>query len=169
MWGWRYISTILELGTRWRWLFSSLETHDAVILFSNWIFAVIVLMQHPLWREVGSVLYNCCWSSPKQSFSGQSPAGPMTIFYCLRFETSSTCRVRSPYLDPQEQTGPVTPPRTGFHFRRLLRLAGLRLMYSTGLHMGLIVQPHVTASLPPEKESPVPIGLGPRAGLQAVG
>jgi hypothetical protein len=32
---------------------------------------------------------------------------------------------------PQEHGGSVTPPGTGFHFRRLLRLAGLRWKYST--------------------------------------
>jgi hypothetical protein len=32
---------------------------------------------------------------------------------------------------PQEQSGPVIPPRTGFPFRGLLRLAGLRWRYST--------------------------------------
>jgi hypothetical protein len=32
---------------------------------------------------------------------------------------------------PQEQSGPVMPPGTGFPFRRLLRLAGLRWRYST--------------------------------------
>jgi hypothetical protein len=32
--------------------------------------------------------YNCCWPSPAQSFSGPSPVGHATIFYCLRFETS---------------------------------------------------------------------------------
>jgi hypothetical protein len=31
---------------------------------------------------------------------------------------------------PQEQGGPVIPPDTGFPFRRLLRLAGLRWRYS---------------------------------------
>jgi hypothetical protein len=31
---------------------------------------------------------------------------------------------------PQEQGGPVIPPGTGFPFRRLLRLAGLRWRYS---------------------------------------
>jgi hypothetical protein len=40
----------------------------------------------PLWREDGSVVYNCCWSSPAQSFLGPSPAGLMAIFYCLRFK-----------------------------------------------------------------------------------
>jgi hypothetical protein len=29
----------------------------------------------PLSREEGSVVYNCCWYSPAQSFSGPSPAG----------------------------------------------------------------------------------------------
>jgi hypothetical protein len=50
----------------------------------------------PLWREDGSVVCNCCWASPAQSFSGPSPAGLMTIFYCLRFETPPTYRARSP-------------------------------------------------------------------------
>jgi hypothetical protein len=50
----------------------------------------------------------------------------MTTFYCLRFETLPTCRARY----PQEQGGPVIPPDTGFPFRRLLRLAGLRWRYS---------------------------------------
>jgi hypothetical protein len=41
-----------------------------------------------LWREDGSVVYNCCWPSPEQLFSGPSPLGLATIFYCLRLETS---------------------------------------------------------------------------------
>jgi hypothetical protein len=59
----------------------------------------------PFWREDGSVVYNCCWPSPGQSFSGPSPVGLVVIFYCLRFETSL--------------------------FRRLLRLAGSRWRCST--------------------------------------
>jgi hypothetical protein len=42
----------------------------------------------PLWREDVSVFCICCWPSPAQSFSGPSPVGLATIFYCLRFETS---------------------------------------------------------------------------------
>jgi hypothetical protein len=42
----------------------------------------------PLWREDGSVVCNCYWPSPAQSFSGPSPVGLVAIFYCLRFETS---------------------------------------------------------------------------------
>jgi hypothetical protein len=41
-----------------------------------------------LWREDGSVVYNSCWSSPAQSFSGPSSIGLVAIFYCLRFEIS---------------------------------------------------------------------------------
>jgi hypothetical protein len=51
-----------------------------------------------LWWEVRSVVYNCCWSLPAQSFSGPSPTGVMTILYCLRFETFPTSRARSLYL-----------------------------------------------------------------------
>jgi hypothetical protein len=41
-----------------------------------------------LWRQDGSVVYNCYWPSPAQSFLGPSAVGLATIFYCLRFETS---------------------------------------------------------------------------------
>jgi hypothetical protein len=43
---------------------------------------------HPLWREDGSVFCLCCWPLPAQSFSGPSPLGLVTVFYCLRIETS---------------------------------------------------------------------------------
>jgi hypothetical protein len=42
----------------------------------------------PLRREDGSVFCMCRWSLPAQSFSGPSPLGLATVFYCLRFETS---------------------------------------------------------------------------------
>jgi hypothetical protein len=34
----------------------------------------------PLWREDGSVIYDCCWSSPAQSFFGASPVRLSTYF-----------------------------------------------------------------------------------------
>jgi hypothetical protein len=64
-----------------------------------------------LWREDGSVVYNCCWSSPAQSFLGPSLAGLMTIFYCLGFETPPTWRARSPYLYPPGTGLPSYTPR----------------------------------------------------------
>jgi hypothetical protein len=88
-----------------------LETHDKVILFSNWTLAVIVLYITSLWREDGSVVYNCCWSSPAQSLSEQSPTGLMTTFDCLRFETSPTWRAKFPYLYPPGTGWPGYTPR----------------------------------------------------------
>jgi hypothetical protein len=41
-----------------------------------------------LWREDGSIVYKCCWSSPAQPFSCPSPVGLVIVFYCLRFEAS---------------------------------------------------------------------------------
>jgi hypothetical protein len=48
----------------------------------------LVDVERSLWREGGSVVYNCCWSSPAHSFSCLSPMGLATIFYFLSFETS---------------------------------------------------------------------------------
>jgi hypothetical protein len=71
-------------------------------------------VEHPLWREDGSVVYNCCWPLPAQSFSGPNPAGLMTIF------SVSDSRLPQPggpgpwiYI-PQEQGGLVIPAGTGF-------------------------------------------------------
>jgi hypothetical protein len=49
---------------------------------------VLVSMGRPLWREHGSVFVMCRWSLPAQSFSGPSPLGLATVFYCLIFKTS---------------------------------------------------------------------------------
>jgi hypothetical protein len=105
------------------------------VLFSNWTLVVMVLMQHPLWREDRYVVYYGCWSSLAQLFWGLSLAGLMTKFYCLRFETPPTC---SRIFISQEQGGPVVLPGTRFHSCRLLRLAGLRLRYSTPLPFGFL-------------------------------
>jgi hypothetical protein len=57
-----------------------------------------------IWRGVFSLtrgwvcIYNCCWTSPAQSFSGPSPVGLVAICYCLRFETPPTWRARNSYL-----------------------------------------------------------------------
>jgi hypothetical protein len=93
----------------------------------------------PLWRVDGCAVYNCFWSSSAQPFSGPSPAGLMTIFYCFRFETHPKPGRPGPrvYI-PQEQGGLVIPPGTGFPFRRLLRLAGLRWRCSNRLHAVII-------------------------------
>jgi hypothetical protein len=56
-------------------------------------------------ERTGSVVYNSCWPSPGQSFSGPSPVGLVAIFYCLRFETSLF--VAS--YDSQGQGGGIRP------------------------------------------------------------
>jgi hypothetical protein len=48
----------------------------------------LAFVGRPLWREVGSVICMCCSPLPAQSFSGPSPLGLETIFYCLTYETS---------------------------------------------------------------------------------
>jgi hypothetical protein len=71
-----------------------------------------VNVERSLWLEDGSVVYNCCWSSPAQSFSGPSPVELVAIFYCLRFETSLF--VAS--YDAQGYGGGIRPrPHTGMN------------------------------------------------------
>jgi hypothetical protein len=67
-----------------------------------------------------------------QSLSGTSPAGLMTLFYCLRLETAPTWRVRSRIYIPQEQGGPVIPPGTGFCSFPLSRNGSWSSLYSFG-------------------------------------
>jgi hypothetical protein len=44
-------------------------------------------VERPLWWEDGNDVYNCCWPSVAQSFSGSRSAGPTAQFYCLSFKT----------------------------------------------------------------------------------
>jgi hypothetical protein len=85
--GWSTLVSSPHLGSKTRFL---------LLLDGFWF----VDVEHPLCREDGSVVYSRCWFSLAQSFSGQSHAGLVTIFNCLRFETSQTWRARSPYLYP---------------------------------------------------------------------
>jgi hypothetical protein len=68
-------------------------------------------VERSLWRENGSSVYNCCWSSPAQSFLGPSSSGLLTIFYCLRFESPPNSRARSQYLYPPGTGWPSYTPR----------------------------------------------------------
>jgi hypothetical protein len=63
------------------------------------------------WREDMSVVYDDCWLSPAQSFSGPSSVELATIFDCLRFETLPTWRARFPYLYPPGTEWPSYTPR----------------------------------------------------------
>jgi hypothetical protein len=66
----------------------------------------LVDVGHPLCREDGSAVYNCCWPSPAQSYSSPSPSELV-----LRFETPPTWRARSPYLYPPGRGWPNYAPR----------------------------------------------------------
>jgi hypothetical protein len=67
------------------------------------------------WRENGSAVYNCCWASPAQSFLGPSPAGLMTIFYCLRFETPPNLEGQVPvFISPRNRVAQLYPQALGF-------------------------------------------------------
>jgi hypothetical protein len=81
--------------------------YDQIFITDSWRF---VDVGHSIWRENGSAVYNCCWSSPAQSFLGLSPAGLVTLFYYLRFETPPTWRARS-YLYPLGIVWPSYTPR----------------------------------------------------------
>jgi hypothetical protein len=99
------------------WQQAPWDSRPVFSFFINWTLAVIVLMQHPLWREDESVVYNCCWSSPAQSFSSRSPAGLMTIFCCLRFETPPDWRARSSHLyPPRDKMAQLYPQKLGYLF-----------------------------------------------------
>jgi hypothetical protein len=91
LYSWRFTANQFVLGT------SSLKpmTRIFILQLNTCGYSPYVTS---LWREKGSVVYNCCWFSPAQSISGPSPAGLMTTFYCLRFETLPTWRARCPYL-----------------------------------------------------------------------
>jgi hypothetical protein len=80
-----------------------------------------VELGRPLWREDGSVVYNCCWPSPAQSFSSRSPVGLVAMFYCLRLDTSLF--VAS--YDSQGHGGDIRPRlQTGYYWlnSKLLQL-----------------------------------------------
>jgi hypothetical protein len=60
--------------------------YDQILLLSD--SCGFVDVGRSLWRKDRSVVYNGSWPSPVKSFSVPSPVGLVTMFYCLRFETS---------------------------------------------------------------------------------
>jgi hypothetical protein len=78
---------------------------------------LFVDVRSPFLRENGSAVYNCFWPSPAQSFSGSIPAGFMTKFYSLRFETPPTWRARSPvFISPRNRVAQLYPQPLGSFF-----------------------------------------------------
>jgi hypothetical protein len=73
------------------WCQATIRAHDQffslleIFLRQLWFF-----LWHPLWREDGSVIYGCCWTSPVQSLAGSqlsrlpNLAGQVPIFIFSR-------------------------------------------------------------------------------------
>jgi hypothetical protein len=78
-------------------------------------------------------------AGPRQrSFSGPSPAGLMTAFYCLGLETPPTWRARSPYfISPRNRMARLYPQAMGSLFVASYDSqgygGGIRLRLHTGL------------------------------------
>jgi hypothetical protein len=64
-----------------------LHSHRRENLKSH-IVTVLFFVGRPLWRQDGSVFCICCWPLPARSSSYPSPLVLVTVFHCLRFETS---------------------------------------------------------------------------------
>jgi hypothetical protein len=65
----------------------------------------------PLWWEDGSVIYNWCWPLPTQLFLCVSPAG-LQLYFAVPDPTLSQPGGPGPCIYiPQEEDGPVIPPR----------------------------------------------------------
>jgi hypothetical protein len=92
----------------------------------------------PLRREDGSVVYNCCWPSPAQSFSGPGPVGLVAIFYCLRFETSLFIAS----YDSQGHGGGIWPRlhtgQTEEHHIFAFYVASMPVLFTKGSHLILV-------------------------------
>jgi hypothetical protein len=106
---WQLLRKESEPELLYDWLFTA--TSPSRLISSNFIFQLNTCGHSPYVTSSLTrgwfFIYNCCWCSPAQSFSGTSPAELMTTFYCLRFETLPTWRTRSPYLS-------IYPPGTGW-------------------------------------------------------
>jgi hypothetical protein len=74
----------------------------------------------------------------KLNYDRQS-VGQSTIFYCPNSWDYPNLEGQVPHIYiPQEQGGADIPPGTGFPFRRLLRLAGLRWRCSNPPPHGMV-------------------------------
>jgi hypothetical protein len=56
-------------------------------------------------ERTGLSFTNCCWPSLAQSYSGSTPTGLATVFYCLGFETS----LFVVSYNPQDYGGGIRP------------------------------------------------------------
>jgi hypothetical protein len=90
-------------------------TRDQLFPFSIFFYSFgFVVVGRPLWRKVGSVLFNFCRSSPAQPFSDLSPTGLMSIVYCLYFWDSPTQEGEVPvFISPRNRVAQLYPRALG--------------------------------------------------------
>jgi hypothetical protein len=86
-----------------------LETHEQQFFFPNEHVRLQPSCNILSTERMVSVVYNCCWPSPAQSFSGPSLAGLMTTFYCLIFEAPQPGGPGPRIFISQVLSGPVIP------------------------------------------------------------
>jgi hypothetical protein len=72
----------------------------------------------PLWREVGSVLFSFCRSSPAQHFSDLSPTGLMSIVYRFYFWDSLNQEGQVPVvISPRNKVAQLYPRALDFYLK----------------------------------------------------
>jgi hypothetical protein len=81
-----------------------------------------------------------------QLLNGRSRTEPVTIVYCLIWDSPQPGGPGSHIYILQEQGGAVITPGIGFHLRRLLRHAGLRRRYSNPPSTWRVRSPYIYPS-----------------------
>jgi hypothetical protein len=113
-----------------------LATSPLRLTTSNFFFQLITCGHSPYVTFSLTSRWVCPLQLPAQSFSGPSPVGLMTTFYCLRFKSTPTWRVRSPYLYPPGTGWPRYIPRHWVPFLSSLTTHSVMIEVFDPLHMG---------------------------------
>jgi hypothetical protein len=157
-------SPVMKLNSscdRWSVGQSILVLGSHLELITRFFFSVWQLCLYWCWTPsltrgwVCNLLEYCFWAYPEQSFSGPIPQNSDPILLS-HFRLSQPGRSGPRIYIPQEQGDPLIPPSTGFPFRRLLLLAGLRWRYSnppphgSRKHIFLLLR-YLTITQPPRR------------------
>jgi hypothetical protein len=72
-----------------------------------------VTLCRPLWRENGSLLYNCFWALPEQSHLGRNPAELTALFYCLIWNAPNLANQVPLIISPRNRVAQLYPRAFG--------------------------------------------------------
>jgi hypothetical protein len=98
-----------DQSTSRSWFQIQSGAQDHIFILSDNCGFIYIYMGRLHWREDGSVIYNCCWPSPAQSFLHPCSAGLMAIFYS-RSLVSSILECRMPvFISLRERVTQVYP------------------------------------------------------------